>query len=302
MKVAINYSHAAADLFESGHIPVDVFKCPAWPELVTEARERHAAYIHFPLGTTRDLDNVIDSERKAPADLDHVARLLDASDTPYVNVHFAPTLHTYPDLPVDTTDTAHTEHIIADAVRSIRALQQYFGRDRIIMENVPDAGNTVMRPAILPETINRVVEQTGCGFLLDISHAAIAADFLGMDTHTYLEALPVQHIAEIHITGVHLIDETHIARLNAMGVEESMYHRLIGRLVDHLPFTERDWDLLEWVMSRIGSGEWRAPWVVSFEYGGVGGIWEMIGDRDVMAEQVPRLHSIVHSTRPTIAD
>ena len=36
-----------------------------------------------------------------------------------------------------------------------------------------------MRPSVEPEVITRVVEESGCGLLLDISHARIVANYLG---------------------------------------------------------------------------------------------------------------------------
>ena len=38
---------------------------------------------------------------------------------------------------------------------------------------------------------------------------------------------------------------------------------------------------------------WGQPWIVTFEYGGVGGVWEMVTDRAVLAEQAPRLRRLV---------
>ena len=50
--------------------------------------------------------------------------------------------------------------------------------------------------------------------------------------------------------------------------------RLAGRLIDHLPMTDEDWSLCEWAMAQIGAGRWSRPWIVTFEYGGVGPLWE----------------------------
>jgi len=298
MQTAINYSREAAALLRDGKIQVDVFKCPAWPDLVEEALELAPVYIHFPLNVARDLDSAIDTETREPVDWQQVETLLARTDTPYVNLHFAPEASAYPDLPVDSTAPEHIERITADAIRSVEAATQRFGPERVILENVPDAGNRTMRPALLPDVLGHVVEATGCGFLLDISHARIAADFLGINDRAYINAMPVQRLHEIHVTGIHRMTGAMLERLRAAGVNGSGYERLVGRLVDHLPFTDDDWIFLDGCLDQIKSGEWHAPWVVAFEYGGVGGLWELIGDQNVMARQLPRLYDAVRASAP----
>lgn len=298
MQVAINYSREAATLCKAGQVQVDVFKCPAWPEIVDEALAIAPVYIHFPLNVARDLDSAIDTETGAPIDWQRIELLLARTDTPYVNLHLAPETDAYPDIPVDSTTPAHIERITADAIRSVEAATRRFGAERVILENVPDAGNQVMRPALLPEVLSHVVKATGCGFLLDISHARIAADFLGIDAHDYINALPVEHLREIHVTGIHRLTTHMIDMLRAAGIKNSAYERLVGRLVDHLPFTDDDWYFLDSCLEQIRNGAWHAPWVVAFEYGGVGGLWELVGDQSVMASQLPRLYDAVHASAP----
>ena len=36
-----------------------------------------------------------------------------------------------------------------------------------------------------------------------------------------------------------------------------------------------------------------SPWIVTFEYGGVGPLWEALTDADALRTQVPRLRRIV---------
>ena len=298
MRMAINYSREAAALLRAGRVQIDVFKCPAWPDLVEEALELAPVYIHFPLNVARDLDSAIDTETRAPIDWQRVDSLLIRTDTPYVNLHFAPEATTYPDIPVDSTAPEHIERITADAIRSVEAATRRYGAERVILENVPDAGHQVLRPALLPEVLTTVIQATGCGFLLDISHARIAADFLGVDDRAYINAMPVDRLREIHVTGIHRLTETMLDLLRAAGVNGSGYERLVGRLVDHLPFTDDDWRFLDGCLDQIRREEWSAPWVVAFEYGGVGGLWELVGDQNVMAQQLPRLYDAVHSSSP----
>src|SRR5690606_34682764 len=121
-----------------------------------------------------------------------------------------------------------------------------------------------------------------------------------MDAKAYVNALPVHRIREIHVTGIEVIDAPIIAKLQALGIEEGFYHQAIGRKVDHLPFNELDWQFLTWAFEQIHTGAWHAPEIVAFEYGGVGGMWEKIGERDVIHQQVPRLYQLVKNALPVL--
>jgi hypothetical protein len=58
--------------------------------------------------------------------------------------------------------------------------------------------------------------------------------------------------------------------------------------------TDLDWDFFDWAVKQILAGFWGEPWVVTFEYGGVGEPYDTITDADALAEQVPRLYAMVH--------
>jgi hypothetical protein len=70
-------------------------------------------------------------------------------------------------------------------------------------------------------------------------------------------------------------------------------HVIYGILRDHLAIQPCDWLALEWVLQNIRRGEWSQPWMLAFEYGGVGEIFEWRSDPQVIAEQVPRLYQMV---------
>ena len=81
--------------------------------------------------------------------------------------------------------------------------------------------------------------------------------------------------------------------MQQQGVAPAEMQRLTGRLIDHLPMTDEDWSLCEWAMAQIRAGRWSRPWIVTFEYGGVGALWEALTDADALRTQVPRLRRIV---------
>jgi uncharacterized protein len=293
VKFAVNYSEATADLLRRGLINFDYFKCPAWPDLIATAGALRPVNVHFPLLVGYGIGGALDGETGEAPDWGRIEAFLAQMGTPLVNVHMVAPPTAYPGLPLDTDDPAHrdliTERLIADVVEVVRRC----GAERVIAENNPPNADECLRPAYLPDVISSVVCETGCGLLLDLAHVRLAAGALGMDVRQYAEALPVERIREIHVTGVQRVEGRWLERMQQKGVAPADMQRLAGRLIDHLPMTDEDWSLCEWAMGRIRSGAWRKPWIVTFEYGGVGPLWEAVTDADVLRAQAPRLNALV---------
>jgi uncharacterized protein (UPF0276 family) len=266
MDFAINYSTQAADLLKQSKIQLERFKCPDWPDMIAEASLLRPVAVHVNLKAGRGKLKATDWAR--------LATILEQTGTPYLNLHLEARREDFPEIPVDTTDPKHGEQIAEQMIADLRLAAQHFGAERVIGENVPYRGQMgkVLRPATLPEIIRQVLEETGCGLLLDTAHARIAAHYLGMDERQYLATLPVERLRELHFTGVHDLD---------------------GYWQDHLSALEIDWLALEWVLERIRSGEWSRPWLLAFEYGGVGEKFAGRSDPQVIIEQVPQLYESV---------
>jgi uncharacterized protein len=75
-------------------------------------------------------------------------------------------------------------------------------------------------------------------------------------------------------------------------------HQIDGWLQDHLPALEADWQALDWVLERIRSSEWAQPWMLAFEYGGVGGKFTENSDPQVIEAQGNRLYELAHTLGP----
>lgn len=268
MKLAVNYSPQTETLRTAGTVQVDTYKCPDWPDLIAQARDCRPVYVHFPLNAgDGSLANV---------DWETVERLLVATSTPYVNLHLVAQAADFPDLPVDTADPAHLETVATRFLQDITSVVRRFGPERIIVENVIYRGpeGKVLYAAVAPEVIARVVAESGCGLLLDMSHASISARHIGISAQEYLGRLPVNRLCELHVTGTQHDGQ---------------------RWRDHMGLAEHDWALLDWIAGRIGGEQWAKPWAMAFEYGGVGPVFAWRSDPAVIAEQVPRLYQIVQS-------
>ena len=262
MYLAINYSPPAAKLVETGKIEFDYFKTPDWDWMIDEAQSLRPVAVHFTLEAgNASLEDV---------DWDAVGHLAESTKTPYINLHLDSRREQFPGVPMDTSDPGVVKLISSNLISDVMSVVDRFGAERVIVENSPyrgEAGNT-LRPCVEPDMITQVVNESGCGFLLDISHAFISASYMGMKHEDYFSRLPLNQIKEMHFAGIHLLE---------------------GELIDHLSILEEDWHRLDWVLERVQRGEWKQPWLLAFEYGGVGTVFEWRSDPQVIAENVPRL-------------
>jgi uncharacterized protein len=292
VEFGVNYSLAAEDLICRGQIRADRFKCPAWPDLIAQARTSLPVYVHFPLRAGSGIGDAVDDEAHASAAWNQVERLLAQTGTPFVNVHLAPTVQDFPQIAADTADPQQIELLTEHLLRDLNAVVARFGAERVIAENIPP-GWGFLRPAVLPGVITRVVEETGCGLLLDLSHARIAAYSLGLSPYEYIRALPLAAVREVHVTGVQRINAEWIACAQRAGIDSEILQKHAGQWYDHLPMTPEDWEILGWAMEQIHNGAWGKPWIITLEYGGIRGWLEAITQKEVLLEQAPRLYQLV---------
>lgn len=153
----------------------------------------------------------------------------------------------------------------------------------LLLENVPLYPNVVHRHITRPAFICQVLELAGCDLLLDLAHARVTASLLGMTPEAYLEALPLERVREIHLSGPRAVRTLPPARQkllrdNARTVAAELVFD-DGWLVDvHDTMTEDDYGLLEWTLARC------RPLAVSLEY---------YRDAACLREQLLRLREII---------
>lgn len=111
-------------------------------------------------------------------------------------------------------------------------------RRQILLENpatyLAFASSTFSEAAFLSE----VVRRTGCGLLLDLNNVHVSCTNHGLDADTYIDALPLHMVGEVHLAG-HAVDE------DAAGAP---------LLIDHhgSPVAEPVWRLYERLIARLG--------------------------------------------------
>ncbi len=266
MRLAVNFSPDAADLLTAGRIDFDAFKVPDWDEVIEVARELRPVEVHFPLQLgTLDI---------ATADLDRVAELLADTATPCLNFHVAPSRERFGEVAVDDVSTEARRIVLDGLLADLGPFARRFGADNLVFENLPYRGpeRGLLQAGVDPRLLSDLVRESGCGLLLDLSHAVITADTLGADVESYLKELPTAALVDLHVSGVRELD---------------------GSLRDHMPLTTRDWELMDRVVQRIAAGAWPVPRFVALEYGGIGPVFAWRTDSEVLATDLPRLAELM---------
>lgn len=260
MKLAVNYSRPLVNLIEQDAIKIDLIKCPDWEGMIQESEQFGLVTLHYDLkaglGDTFEVD------------FSRIRDLMVRTGTPHVNTHLVTPRQFDPNNPKEVLEI---NQLWRD---EIQLLVNQFGADKVALEHFPYTEATPhIRFATDSRTFNKVIEDTRCMFLLDLAHACITADSLGVDAKTYIASLPVERLVEMHITGI---------------------RSYAGILTDHFPLAERDWQIFTWALEEINAGRWRMPEIVAFEYGGVGDTFVWRTSIEAIRTQVPKLYQLVH--------
>jgi hypothetical protein len=148
----------------------------------------------------------------------------------------------------DLLPLPYTDEALAHVVGRVQQAQEYLGRE-ILIENI--SSYLAFAQSSIPEWefLREVAQRSGCRLLLDINNVYVSAFNIGFDPLRYLNAIPGQLIAEIHLAGFtvkslltrELIIDTH----NAPVAPEvwALYGGLIARIGPRPTLIEWDSDL-----------------------------------------------------------
>lgn len=200
MKIACNYYLETEQLVDDRVIDIDYFKYPG---------------LGFQMGLMEDIDAfeifcnkltvkcpiLLHGLYPAPHDLSSltlkddfddktVDRLIKATKTPGISFH--PALSKIP----EEVPFEKTFGVIIENARFLK--EKYADMEFVSLEN---CDNIQWRDLIKPEMIRTLLDETGCEFLLDISHAYCASRWLDIPFRNYLKMLPLEKTVEIHING-----------------------------------------------------------------------------------------------------
>ncbi len=141
--------------------------------------------------------------------LSKLKKLADFLDVPWFSDHLcwtgANAHNTHDLLPLPYT-TATLAHI----VERVKRVQDFMGR-RFIIEN--PSSYLEFSESSIPEYefMAMLAQQAGCGVLLDVNNVFVSAFNHGFDAKTYIDTIPSEKIAQIHLAGhknlgTHIID------------------------------------------------------------------------------------------------
>jgi len=156
------------------------------------------------------------------------------------------------------------EEAQANIIRNARALAERLPVP-LLLENLPLFPNLAHLHICEPDFVAQVIEETGCGLLLDLAHAQVSANVLGYEIHDYLLRLPLHRTVEIHLSGPRRLGDLEERRYNLVRSNAASIAHLLAfdedNLVDaHAPMLEWDYALLEWALART------QPKAISLEY------------------------------------
>lgn len=145
----------------------------------------------------------------------------------------------------DLVPLPYTEEALRHMVARVRAVQEELGR-QILIENVSSYLRFTLSTLSEWDFLAALVQESGCGLLLDVNNLYVNAMNHGFDAYAFLERIPRRAVQEIHLAGhsVNLVGSREI-RIDTHGsrVCEAVWdvYRAALRRFGHVP-TLIEWD------------------------------------------------------------
>lgn len=140
----------------------------------------------------------------------------------------------------DLLPVPYTEEALKHIVARIKQVQDYLERP-ILLEN--PSTYLEYNDSTMPESefIARMAEESGCGLLLDVNNVYVSSFNHRLDPKAYIDAIPLDRVAQIHLSG-HTNNGTHI----------------IDTHDDHV--VDEVWALYRYVISKAGMVNTMVEW------------------------------------------
>jgi len=163
--------------------------------------------------------------------LKQLKQLVRRSKTPWISDHLC-WGSVNGDCSHDLYPMPYTKEGVRCAARKIRQLRDYL-EIPVAVENVSSYAEFNASTMTEWEFLTEVVEMADCGILLDVNNIYVSSVNHGFDPHTYVDYVPAERVAQIHIAG------------------HSRYERFIIDTHDH-PVIDPVWKLYEQAIRRSG--------------------------------------------------
>lgn len=262
MKLACNYSPQLMDLLARGEAPVDFIKAGAFgpSERVLPEMLRLKPVLLHGLGAHERAG----MPGYGSYDFARANALIRRCGSPHLAIHLA----------IRNADLGPgwAEEDIHRRMAACTVLFKEYLCVPLLLENTADTPEerTVydLAPFVEPVRIRRVLEETGAGMLLDVTHAKVTAQCRNWNVLDYLGELPLGLVREIHVTG---------SGFDGGGAPYDA----------HGPMGEEDYALLEWTLDHT------SPEIVTLEYGAPEGADAPEADPEILREQLARIFSMI---------
>lgn len=238
-KLSASYSGALHALIEGDAVSIDAVEFGPWfsPKQITAIRKKLPELEFYFHGS-----NLFSDLRFRRLRVMRFRRYLECTQSKWLSIHIELlprlifTLSNKFNLHLPPPDPERAQDWFISAVETIK---QHF-EVPIILENLASLPAKKYHYAAKPANIKAIVATTQSGFLLDIAHARLAADYQGRDVLDFISSLPLNHIKQIHVSGIRRRDEYFWDAHEEMG--------------------EEDYAILKWVLQRA------KPDVITLEY------------------------------------
>lgn len=100
----------------------------------------------------------------------------------------------------DLLPLPYTTATLDRVARHITQVQEHLGR-RMLLENPSSYLAFAESEMSEPDFLREVADRTGCGLLLDVNNVFVSATNLQTDPRAYIDAFPVDRVAEMHLGG-----------------------------------------------------------------------------------------------------
>ncbi len=94
----------------------------------------------------------------------------------------------------------YNEKMLACVIRNIKLIQDYIQKP-LILENITYHVNFESDTLKQTDFFHHLVDQTGCGILLDLANLYINSENNQFDPYQFIDNLPLDHIVQVHLAG-----------------------------------------------------------------------------------------------------
>jgi uncharacterized protein (UPF0276 family) len=238
MILTTNISKPLIELLNEGKAPIDALEVGPWYS-IQEIIEFRKKYPNIPLYFHGG--DIINGVGVIPGQTKRIHRYIQASNSPWLSLHITFLLPGIRRLFVKRRWYIPKLNLIDSLkayINAIKKLNHDLGIP--ILEENPDPIEKYSNIEINIEIIQRILQGTNSFLLLDIGHARLSAQRMGISPEEYISQLPMSKVYQVHVSGPR---------------EKN------GILIDvHEPLQEIDFKLLEFVLGLSN------PKVLTLEY------------------------------------